>query len=238
MDILNYLNIPLITSPQRVFVKNIVAQLNATGNDKRIIESHIQTIKLVSLLNEQTIRIRSYKDDNYSFFVIYVFYIDLKTNENITELCTLIHSAFPESTLLILNYNDRYYFSTASKRINKLDNTKTVLEDYIVTELKGSYEQYINLLNITGYNLKEYNNNLVKLNYKLKVLNVTNIFPMKDVNYKELIKEYERLNSLINKLKQDYKKANMKSEKMRIDDELFDKELELKQLIKHIKGGQ
>lgn len=237
MEVLKYLNIPLI-EPQRVFVKDIVAQLEATGKDKKIIESHISTIKLVSLLNEQTIRIRSYKDDNYSFFAIYVFYIDLKIDYNITELCTLIHSAFPESTLLILNCNNKKYFSTASKRINKLDNTKTVLEDYIVTQLKGNYEQYINLSNIKGFNLKEYNDNLVKLNYKLKVLNITNIFPLKDANYKELIKEYEKLNSLINKLKQDYKQANMKSEKMRIDDELFEAELELKKLIKHIKGGQ
>ena len=46
MEVLKYLNIPLI-EPQRVFVKDIVAQLNVTGNDKKIIESHISTIKLV-----------------------------------------------------------------------------------------------------------------------------------------------------------------------------------------------
>lgn len=136
MEILKHLNIPLI-NPQRVFVKDIVAQLGATGDDKKIIESHISTIKLVSLLSEQTIRIRSYKDDNYSFFAVYVFYLELKTNESITEMCKLVHSAFPESTLLICNYEGRKYMSTAAKRINKLDTSKTVIEDYNVTELKG-----------------------------------------------------------------------------------------------------
>ena len=236
MEMLKHLNIPLIT-PQRVFVKDIVAQLGATGDDKKIIESHISTIKLVSLLNEQTIRIRSYKDENYSFFAVYAFYIELKTNESMSEMCRLIHSAFPESTLLICNYEGQKYISAAAKRINKLDTSKTVIEDYNVTELKGNYEQYIDLSHIGGYNLKEFNDNLVKLVYKLKVLNVTNIFPSKDLAYKDLIKQYDGLISSINKLKQDYKLANMKSEKMRIDDELFDKEEDLAKLIKHIKGA-
>lgn len=66
---------------------------------------------------------------------------------------------------------------------------------------------------------------------------MTNIFPAKDLAYKDLIKQYDGLISSINKLKQDYKLANMKSEKMRIDDELFDKEEDLAKLIKHIKGA-
>lgn len=36
----------------------------------------------------------------------------------------------------------------------------------------------------------------------------------------------------INRLKEEYKKSSMKLEKMRIDDELYDKEMELKQLVK------
>ena len=234
MNILDYLNIPLC-QPQRIPVKTLVEQLQPTSTDKRLIESHIASIHLVSLLNEQTIRIRSYVDENYSFQAIYVFKIELKQNDSLTELSYLVHSAFPESTILTLSYKDKNYISCAMKRINKLDNTKTVIKDLVITEVKDKHLQYLSLKAMNGFNLKEYYQNIVKLLYKLKVLAVTNVFSTKDMDYVEVIKQYERLNADINKLKLDYKNASMKSEKMRIDDELFDKEEELKMLTKRLK---
>ena len=67
-------------------------------------------------MSEQTIRIRAYKDEDYSFQAIYVFDIQLKTDTELTEFTELLHSAFPESTLFIMRYMDIVYLSGASKR--------------------------------------------------------------------------------------------------------------------------
>lgn len=75
MELLEKLHIPLCP-PQRIPVKTLVEQLQPTPTDKKIIESHIASMKLVSLLNEQTIRIRPYKDEDCSYQAIYVFLID------------------------------------------------------------------------------------------------------------------------------------------------------------------
>ncbi len=235
MELVETLNLPQIPK-QRIPVKAIVEQLQLSGSDKKLLETHISSIHLISLLNEQTAKIRSYVDENYSFQAIYVFEIVLKQNDSITLLSQLIHSAFPESTLLFMKNNNVNYISGASKRINKLDPNKTVIEELV-------YAEYVNSLsnefkNVSGFNLKEYYTNIINYIYKLKIYKIVNFFPQGNHDYREMIKQYDSLNADVNRLKEEYKNARMKAEKLRIDDELYDKELELKNLIKRLKGAK
>lgn len=237
MEILEKLHIPLCQS-QRIPIKTLVEQLQPSSADKKILESHISSMKLVSILNEQTIRIRSYKDENYSYQAIYVFLIELKKEDSLTNLSNLIHSAFPEPTILIYTRLDNYYISLALKRINKIEQNKTVVEDVIVTQIVSDItDEQLSLKGISSTNLKEYYFKLVERIYKLKVLSITRVYPTQSLNFKSILKKYERLKADINRLKDEYKKASMKSDKMRIDDELYDKEIKIKMLIKLLKEG-
>ena len=200
MELLDVINVPLCQQ-QRIPIKTLIEQLQPTSLDKKLLETHIQSMHLVSLLDEQTIRIRAFKNETYSFQAIYVFQINLKKNDNLILLSTLIHSAFPESTILLFNYKGKQYISGASKRI-------------------------------IGINLKEYYESIMQLIYQCKVYSITNIFPIHNTNLKYIIKEYERLNSELNILKEKYKNASMKSEKLRLDDEIYDKKIKLRKLIK------
>lgn len=233
MDVLERLKMPPCDRT-RVPVKTLEEQLEADAKQKKLLSNHITSMYLVSLLNEQTVRIRAYKDDDYSFQAVYVFEIELKANDQITDFTELVHSAFPESTLLILRYKDKTYLSGASKRINKLDKTRTVLEDSIWIEVPEELQAQ----DIKEANLREYYESLIRLLYRYKVLNVTGVFPIKDGEYKGSIKQYEQLMAQINKLKEEYSAASMRNEKMRIDEELYKREQELKQLKERISGGQ
>ena len=230
MGLIERLEIPLC-QPQRIPVKTLIAQLQPGSADKKILESHISSMKLVSILNEQTIRIRSYKDEEYSYQSIYVFYIELKKDDSVTTLSNLIHSAFPEPTILIYQKDNTNYISLADKRINKVERDKTVVEEVILCKISDCVtDSQISLKSISGKDLKEYYSNLVTWLYKLKVLSITNIYPEKDMDFKPLLNQYEILTTEIKKLKEDYKKASIMSEKMKIDDELYDKETEQKQI--------
>ncbi len=232
MELLEKLEIPLC-QPQRIPVKTLIAQLQPGSADKKIIETHIASMKLVSILNEQTIRIRPYKDDEYSYQSIYVFYIELKKDDSITTLSNLIHSAFPEPTVLIYQKVNTNYISLAEKRINKVEKDKTVVEEVVLCKISDkATDSQISLISISGKDLREYYSNLVTWLYKLKVLSITNIYPEKDMDFKPLLNQYERLTTEVKKLKEEYKKASMMSEKMKIDDDLYDKEMELKQIFK------
>lgn len=238
MGLLERLEIPLC-QPQRIPIKTLIAQLQPGSSDKKIIEAHIASMKLVSILNEQTIRIRSYKDDEYSYQSIYVFMIELKKDDSITTLSNLIHSAFPEPTILIYQKLNTNNISLAEKRINKVDKDKTVVEEVILCKIPDNVtESQISLKSISGKDLKEYYSNIVIWLYKLKVLSITNIYPEKDMDFKPLLNQYERLTTEIKKLKEEYKKASMMSEKMKIDDELYDKETNLNQIKDDLKAGR
>lgn len=233
MSILEALNIPTLTK-QRVPVKTLVEQLQPTPENKRLIESHVASIYLVSLLNEQTIHYRAYRDDDYSYQAIYVLQITLKKNDQLSDLTNQLHAAFPEPTILLMEYKDKEWISVAPKRISKIDQTKTVLEDNVVQEI--STMDCLNLNQIKAINLKDYYTKIVQIVYKIGVLNLIKVYPTADLDYKSIIKEYQAIQANINNLKERYKRASMKSEKMDIDDRIYDEEMKQKKLIQKLKG--
>ena len=77
---------------------------------------------------------------------------------------------------------------------------------------------------------------IIQLIYKVGVYNVIHVFPNIDMDYKSVIKEYQQITVNISKLKEQYKKATMKSEKMSIDDQIYDEEIKQKRIMKELKG--
>lgn len=233
--ILDSLKIPVL-KPQRVPIKTLLEQLQPTADNKKLITERVNKIELVSLLNNQTIHIRPYKDDEYSYQAIYVLQIVLKGRDKLTELSGQLHSAFPEPTILIYQFGDTEWISVAPKRLNKLDENKSVIEDVVVQEIKNETTQYLNLSTLSAVNLREYYLSVVDRIYRIGVYSLTGLFPRNNIDCKYFIKEYQRINASINSLKEQYKKASMKSEKMEVDDELYDEEQNLKKLMRSIKG--
>lgn len=229
------LNIPTLP-PQRVPIKTLIEQLQPSSDNKRLIMDAVGRIDLVSLLNDQTIHIRPYKDDEYSYQAIYILQITLKKEERLTDLSIQLHSAFPEPTILLFNHGEKEWISVAPKRINKLDQTKTVIDDIVVQQLNGETNQYVNFNNITAIDLKNYYQQIVQLIYKVGVYNMIHVFPKKDMDYKSVIKEYQQITTTINNLKEQYKKATMKSEKMDIDDLIYDEEIKQNKILNKLRG--
>ena len=132
---------------------------------------------------------------------------------------------------------DKEWISGAPKHINKLDETKSVLDDIVVQQINDHSNNYLNLSTLSASDLRQYYLKIVQIVYKLSVLELIRVYPEADMDYKAIIKEYQQINANINNLKEQYKKASMKSEKMDIDDRIYDEELKQKQLIKKLKGG-
>ena len=237
MTIFESLKIPAINK-QRVPVKMLIDQLQPTPVNKRLIESHVASIYLVSLLNEQTIHYRAYKDEEYSYQVIYVLQVTLKKDDQLTDLSVQLHSAFPEPTILLMDYaSDKEWISAAPKRINRVDTTKTVLDDIVVQKIDGEAYKYLDLSKLSVVNLKEYYMKVVQLLYRIAVFSIINIYPAVDLEFKTVIKEYQQCSSNISCLKEQYKKSAMKAEQLDIDDQIYDEEQKQKQLIEKMKGN-
>lgn len=237
MTIFESLKIPAINK-QRVPVKMLIDQLQPTPVNKRLIESHVASIYLVSLLNEQTIHYRAYKDEEYSYQAIYVLQVTLKKDDQLTDLSVQLHSAFPEPTILLMDYaSDKEWISAAPKRINRVDTTKTVLDDIVVQKIDEEAYKYLDLSKLSAVNLKEYYMKVVQLLYRIAVFSIINIYPAVDLDFKTVIKEYQQCSSNISCLKEQYKKSAMKAEQLDIDDQIYDEEQKQKQLIEKMKGN-
>jgi hypothetical protein len=236
MTIIESLKIPAINK-QRVPVKMLIDQLQPTPINKRLIESHVASIYLVSLLNEQTIHYRAYKDEEYSYQAIYVLQVTLKKDDQLTDLSVQLHSAFPEPTILLMEYaSDKEWISAAPKRINRVDTTKTVLDDIVVQKIDGEAYKYLDLSKLSAINLKEYYMKVVQLLYRIAVFSIINIYPAVDLDFKTVIKEYQQYSSNISYLKERYKKSAMKAEQLDIDDQIYDEEKKQKQIIQKLRG--
>lgn len=236
MKWLDQLNIPLC-QPRKIPIKTLVEQLDSTYSNRRLLEKSISSMRLVSILDEKTSRIRSFKDDEHSFQSIYILYIELKTEDRITEVSTLIHSAFQEPTVLIFKHIGSYYLSTATKRISKADVDKSVIEETAVAKVAPTLDtKNLDLSELSGENLKQYYDKINTLIYKLKVFQETNVFPRVNFDFKCLMNEVDLLNHGIKKLNEEYKRASMLSEKMKIDEEIYTKEELLRQLLNQLKG--
>lgn len=150
----------------------------------------------------------------------------------------LNHSAFPEPTILLMEYaSDKEWISAAPKRINRLDTTKTVLDDIVVQKIDGEAYKYLDLSKLSAVNLKEYYMKFVQLLYRIAVYSIINIYPDVDLDFKTVIKEYQQCSSNISYLREQYKKSAMKAEQLDItDDQIYGEEQKQKQIIQKLRG--
>lgn len=123
---------------------------------------------------------------------------------------------------------------------NNLDQNQIASKCYDFIKEKGEIRSVIKSGYVTPSNI------LVQGENKSYLIQGNNVSFSKDglgytdklrFDFKSILKKYEQLNTDINRLKNEYKKASMKSDKMRIDDELYDKEMEIKTLINLLKEG-
>lgn len=141
--------------------------------------------------------------------------------------------------MMIYKRLDNYSISSDPKRINKIEKNKSVVEDVIIIQIiPKTIDEKLSVKEMTGINLKEYCSKFIEWSYKLKVSSITKVYPTQTLDFKSILKKYEQLNADMNRLKNEYKKVSMKSDKMRIDDELFDKEMKVKQIIEKFKEGE
>jgi len=159
MEILDYFKLPeKAIINQRIYIKDIVSFLEATGSEKSLFEKSINTIHLVGILNEQTTNIWKYEDESHLYQEIQIFVINLKNDSKIKQLNEEIHKTFPNPIVVIYKFQDKYLLSTALKRRNKLDINKSVIDSIQTTDwfkLDELHSVLLSRINYQKRSLKE-----------------------------------------------------------------------------------
>lgn len=111
---------------KKLFYDN--AELNK--REKDILVSEIESVRFIAVINENSFNIEKFRDGDYDYTDIAIIYIDLKKDEKMKTIAKMLHEAIPYPALLILGYKNFIVFSTAAKRLNKIDTNKTIIEEF------------------------------------------------------------------------------------------------------------
>ena len=152
----------------------IFENLDLTSKQTNIIDNNISTLYIVNSISKDTISQLSQGETIKSIWLILA---NLKKDENIEEVSTLILKSIPHSIILILQYENKY-------RLGCYYNDRVIISDYIddsyKIELNGS-----NLDNIYEDIVSKIGNIVIKDNYTLT----------------EQIEENDKINSLKKEIK-------------------------------------
>ena len=160
MEILDYFKLPEKAQiTQRVYTKDIVAALDATGSDKVLIEKSISTIHLVGILNETTTGLWAYRDNTYLYEEVQLFLIALKDATRAKQLNENIQKVFPNPIIVIYKNGNEYMLSTAMKRLNKVEKGKSVIDSIQTSgwfKLDPLHNELLSKINYQKKNIKEF----------------------------------------------------------------------------------
>lgn len=96
---------------------------------KRIFTNEVSEICLLAILNEDTINIAPFKSEDVNYGEVYVVYVELKKEKNVAKIIEAIQRNILNPVIIVLGMDGKLRFSTATKRLNRAEKGKQVIED-------------------------------------------------------------------------------------------------------------
>lgn len=192
--------------PKTMFYKQ--AELNK--DETKIFVNEIQSVQLMAMLNSDSIRVSPFINEEFDYSDIAVLLVELKTSEKEEIVAEIIHKAIPNPLFIILHHKNKMRFSTAMKRLNKNNASSVVIE-------RINYSPWIdpkyplpvqkNFLDNLALDTLPFDN-LLRLYlaldsrlYLTGVIDLINIYPAKDINFSEIKKLVDKIQSLDSRIK-------------------------------------
>jgi Domain of unknown function (DUF4391) len=133
--LINRLEIPQRAVLNRKIPKKaFFTQADLSTSEKEMFTSQIEGIYLLSVMNQQSMNIPIYQDDEFHYAEVVWIYVELRNTKNINRIIGAVHKSIPNPVVLILSSPEgQILMSTSHKRLNKIDKTKVVNEQPIIT---------------------------------------------------------------------------------------------------------
>ncbi|MBM7707204.1 hypothetical protein JOD03_002143 [Chryseomicrobium aureum] len=156
--LINRLQIPQRTVLNRKIPKKaFFTQTDLSTTEKELFTSDIEGMHLISVMNQQSMNIPSFQDDEFNYSEVVWIYVDLRITKNINKIASAIHKAIPNPVVLVAGSSEgRILLSTSHKRLNKNDKTKVVVEQPTITdwfnprEEDTAYSKFLNALVVSN----------------------------------------------------------------------------------------
>lgn len=142
--------------PKKVFTDNTEFELKK--EEKDILKEDIESIYFEYSLKPQLLNIPIYEDDNIRYEEIEIFKVKINNENKYSKVCELIQKYVQYPMLIIVENNNSIRINVTTKKINKVDNSKLVIDEMIYTdwinkdELKEKEIAFLESLSINNFN--------------------------------------------------------------------------------------
>lgn len=221
-------NYELLNIPKQCRLKNRIA-LNLiykaselTTREQKDFSRSVDKIYLIAEINSSNCNYLALTDEELRYETIQFIYVHLLKNDSIENIDMLLHRLFPNPIILIYDYDNKYSYSSAMKRINKVDNSKAVVSDIYNTSFNVQPNFYEKISStFSNRNIKtiyELYKNIDDSIYYQMLYQVTNKFEysLSIDEIKEKYKQIDELQKENKQLKAIYNSEKNKAKQMEI----------------------
>lgn len=222
-----------LSIPQNCFVgkkldkKEFIENFSLNANDKKILSKDIDRITLEHLLNQNTINISPFTDENKDFSEIAFIKVKISNPDKLKSINNIIQQ-IPYPLIVFYIYENQLAISICPKRINKSDSSKLVAEEEYFSKwldfdsLNEIEKKFLDNLNITNHPFTDFFSFYESIINTLIAFNASKYTGKINVSKdtKKLLEEIQRLEINISEIKNKIKKETNFNEKVNMNIEL------------------
>ena len=154
-DFFESLNFPINTVVNRKLdKKEFLENFSLNINDRKLLSQAIDRITLENILNQDTINISPFVDENKDYSEIAIIKVKISNKEKLKSINNIIQQ-IPYSLIVFYAFQNEISLCLSPKRINKADSSKLVVEEVHFSK----WIDFSNLINIDKSFLQSLNIN-------------------------------------------------------------------------------
>jgi hypothetical protein len=224
-------------------------ELDSFNNTKKkIFTDEIKEINLLAILNEETINISAYKDEELNYSEFYFIHVDLKEKKNLSVITKTICRNIQNPLVLVYSFNYSILITTAIKRLNKTASAKQVLEEELTSPwilistdnpAEKAFLAACNIYQFSYMNLYCFHAEITRLVYQSITIEILDEYTfnakLDNDMLKSLVEEYYAEKRVITTLESELNKLVEFGDKVSVKQNIINTEKRIAQLKKRFK---
>ena len=242
-DFFESLNFPINTVVNRKLdKKEFLENFSLNINDRKLLSQNIDRITLENILNQDTINISPFVDENKDYSEIAIIKVKISNKEKLKSINNIIQQ-IPYSLIVFYAFQNEICLCLSLKRINKADSSKLVAEEVHfskwidfsnLTNIDKTFLQSLCISNHPFTNLLAFYESFIDklISYNASIYSGT-LTVSKDT--KQILEDIQKIEVQITEVKNKIKKETNFNEKVNMNMELKKLNDNLKSLKEDLK---
>lgn len=242
-DFFESLNFPINTTVgKKLDKKEFLDNFSLNINDRKLLSQAIDRITLENILNQNTINISPFIDENKDYSEIALIKVKISNKEKLKSINNIIQQ-IPYSLIVFYIFENELCLCLSPKRINKSDSSKLVVEEVHfsrwidfenLTNIDKTFLQSLNINNHPFTNLLAFYESYIDklISYNASIYS-GNFLISKDT--KQILENIQKIEAQIIEIKNKMKKETNFNEKVNMNMQLKKLNDKLKSLKEDLK---